>query len=397
MPQDHARDVIIVDAVRTPIGRGHSEKGAFRDLHPLDLLGQVFTEVLARSGVDAADVDDVIAGCVQQLGEQGWNVARNAWLQEGLPIEVPATTVDRQCASGQQALHFAAAQIAAGLQDVVIAAGVEHMGRIPLSAGVRAQDEFGHAFPPKLQAAADLIEKNNMVGQGRSGEEIARRWELSREDLDAIGLRSQQRATAAQTRGAFAREIVEVTLPGGEVVDADQGIRPDTTLEGLAGLKPAFGEDGRHTAGTSSQISDAACAVMLMSRAKAQELGVRARAQIVDQVVVGSDPMLMLTGPIPATQKLLQRNGMTIDDIDHVEINEAFAAVVGAWERDVQADPERVNPRGGAIALGHPLGATGVRLVTTLLHALEDDDHEHGLVTICAGGGLAPATLIRRV
>ena len=384
------REVVIVEAVRTPIGRGHPEKGYYKDTHPNDLLGRCYSEVLERAGVDASEVEDVIAGCVQQFGEQGFNVARNAWLQEGLPIEAAATTVDRQCGSAQQAVNFGAALIAAGIHDVVIGSGVEHMGHLPFAAGMKTQQEFGGAFTPKL------MEKHNLVGQGLGAEMIADQWEIPRSELDELALRSHQLAAKATEEGRFERETVPFKVNGSTYV-ADQGIRPDTSLEALAGLKPVFKEDGRITAGNSSQISDGAAAVLLMSREKADQLGLRARARIVDQTTVGVDPVTMLTGPIPATQKILDRNSMSIGDIDFIEINEAFAPVVAAWKREHNPDMDRVNPRGGAMALGHPLGSTGARLITTLLHTLEDEDKELGLVTMCCGGGLGTATLIQRV
>jgi acetyl-CoA acyltransferase len=384
------REVVIVEAVRTPIGRGHVEKGYYKDTHPNDLLGRCYTELLDRSGVPASEVEDVIAGCVQQFGEQGFNVARNAWLQEGLPIEAAATTVDRQCGSAQQAVNFGAALIAAGIHDVVIGSGVEHMGHLPFAAGVKTQQEFGSAFTPKL------MEKHNLVGQGLGAEMIAEQWEIPRSELDELALRSHELAAKATEEGRFERETVPFKVNGSTYV-ADQGIRPDTSLEALAALKPVFKEDGRITAGNSSQISDGAAAVLLMSREKADALGLRARAKIVDQTTVGVDPVTMLTGPIPATRKILDRNAMAIGDIDVVEINEAFAPVVAAWAREHNPDMDRVNPRGGAMALGHPLGSTGARLLTTLLHELEDEDKELGLVTMCCGGGLGTATLIQRV
>jgi acetyl-CoA acyltransferase len=384
------REVVIVEAVRTPIGRGHAEKGYYKDTHPNELLGRCYTEVLDRAGVDASEVEDVIAGCVQQFGEQGFNVARNAWLQEGLPIEAAASTVDRQCGSAQQAVNFGAALIAAGIHDVVIGSGVEHMGHLPFAAGMKTQQEFGSAFTPQL------MEKHNLVGQGLGAEMIADQWEIPRSELDELALRSHQLAAKATEEGRFERETLPFKVNGSTYV-ADQGIRPDTSLEALAGLKPVFKEDGRITAGNSSQISDGAAAVLLTSREKADQLGLRARARIVDQTTVGVDPVTMLTGPIPATQKILDRNSMSIGDIDFVEINEAFAPVVAAWAREHKPDMDRVNPRGGAMALGHPLGSTGARLLTTLLHELEDEDKELGLVTMCCGGGLGTATLIQRV
>jgi acetyl-CoA acetyltransferase family protein len=390
MSAQQGREVVIVEAVRTPVGRGHPEKGYYKDVHPTELLGRTYTEVLDRAGVDATEVEDVIAGCVQQLGEQAYNIARNAWLAEGLPIEAAATTVDRQCGSAQQAVNFGAALIAAGIHDVVIGSGVEHMGHLPFAAGMKAQQEFGIAFTPKL------MEKHNIVGQGLGAEMIADQWEIPRSELDELALRSHQLAARATEEGKFEREMVAFAVNGDTYV-TDQGIRPDTSLEALAALKPAFREDGKITAGTSSQISDGASAVLLMSREKADELGVRPRARILDQTTVGCDPVKMLEGPIPATAKILQRNAMSIDDIDFIEINEAFAPVVAAWAREHKPDMDRVNPRGGAMAIGHPIGSTGARLLTTLLHELEDSDREIGLVTMCCGGGLGTATLIERL
>jgi len=383
------REVVIVEAVRTPIGRGHPDKGYYRDVHPNELLGTVLVEVLARAGVDPREVEDVVTGCVQQYGEQSTNIGRNAWLQAGLPIETPATTVDRQCGSAQQAVNFGAALIAAGVHDVVIGCGVEHMGRIPLSLGVRLYEELGSPFPPAL------LERFDIVHQGLSAELIAERWGVTREQSDEIALRSQRRAAQATDEGRFEREIVPFPV-NGDVFTIDQGIR-ETTAEGLAALQPAFKADGTITAGNASQVSDGAAAELLMSRGKAEELGVRPRARIVDQTSVGVDPVLMLTGPIPATRKILDRNGMKLDDVDLVEINEAFASVVAAWERELDPDRDRVNVNGGAIALGHPLGSTGARLLTTLLHELERTGGDRGLVTMCCGGGLGTATLIERL
>jgi acetyl-CoA acyltransferase len=390
MPAQPSREVVIVDAVRTPIGRGHPEKGIYRDVHPNELLGRCYTAVLERSGVDAGEVEDVIAGCVSQFGEQGLNVARNAWLQEGLPIEAAASTVDRQCGSAQQAVNFGAALIASGIHDVVIGSGVEHMGHLPFGAVMQTQQEFGSAFTP------ELLDKHNIVGQGLGAEMIADQWEIPRSELDELALRSHRMAAKATEEGRFEREILPFKVNGDTHV-TDQGIRPDTSLEALSQLRPAFKPDGKITAGNSSQISDGAAAVLLMSREKAGALGMRARARIVDHTTVGVDPVTMLTGPIPATAKILERNGMTIGDVDVTEINEAFAPVVAAWLREHGADLDRVNPRGGAMALGHPLGSSGARLITTLLHELEDDDRELGLVTMCCGGGLGTATLIERV
>jgi acetyl-CoA acetyltransferase family protein len=387
---EHGREVVIVEAVRTPIGRGHKEKGYYKDTHPNELLGKTYTEVIDRAGIDAGLVEDVIAGCVQQYGEQMFNVGRNAWLQAGLPIETPATTVDRQCGSAQQAVNFGAALVASGVHDVVIGSGVEHMGHIPMGVGFNWIDQVGSPWPP------ELMEKYNLIPQGLSAEMIADKWEIPRSELDELAVRSHQLAARATEEGRFEREIVPFQVNGDTYV-TDQGIRPDTSLETLANLKPAFKEDGKITAGNSSQISDGAAAVLLMSADKAKELGLKARAKIVDQTTVGVDPVIMLTGPIPATQKLLERNGMKMDDIDLVEINEAFAPVVAAWRRELEPDMDRVNVNGGAMALGHPLGSTGARLITTLLHELERSDKETGLVTMCCGGGLGTGTLIQRV
>jgi acetyl-CoA acetyltransferase family protein len=390
MSGQQGREVVIVEAVRTPIGRGHREKGYYKDTHPADLLGKTYTELLERSGVTGADVENVIAGCVQQFGEQAFNIARNAWLQEGLPIETSATTIDLQCGSAQQAVNFAAAQIASGVHDIVIGSGVEHMGHIPFSAGMETQQKYGAAFTPKL------MDKHNIVGQGLGAEMIADQWEIPRSELDELALRSHQRAVKATEDGLFEREIVPFQV-NGDTFATDQGPRADTSLEKLSTLQPAFKPDGKITAGNSSQISDGAAAVLLMSREKADELGLRARARIVDQTTVGCDPVKMLEGPIPATAKILERNGMSIGDIDIIEINEAFAPVVAAWQREHNPDMDRVNPRGGAMALGHPLGSTGARLLTTLLHELEDEDKELGFVTMCCGGGIGTGTLIQRV
>ncbi|MBV9334261.1 MAG: thiolase family protein [Solirubrobacterales bacterium] len=389
MPQS-GREVVIVEAVRTPIGRGHKEKGYYKDTHPNELLGRCYVEVIERAGIGAGEVEDVVAGCVQQYGEQMFNVARNAWLQAGLPIEAAATTVDRQCGSAQQAVNFAAALIAAGVHDVVIGSGVEHMTHVPMGIGFSWVDEVGTPWPPAL------MERYNLIPQGLSAEMIADQWEIPRSELDELGLRSHQLAHRATEEGRFEREIVPFGVNGSTFV-ADQGIRPATTIEALAQLKPVFKPDGKITAGNSSQISDGAAAVLLMAREKAEALGVTPRARIMDQTTVGVDPVIMLTGPIPATRKLLERNGMKIADIDLFEVNEAFAPVVAAWRRELEPDLDRVNVNGGAMALGHPLGSTGARLITTLLHELERSDREIGLVTMCCGGGLGTGTLIQRV
>ena len=384
------REVVIVEAARTPVGRGHKEKGLYKDTHPNELLGAAYTAVIERAGIDAALVEDVITGCVQQIGEQQMNTGRNAWLQAGLPQETPATTVDRQCGSAQQAVNFAAALIAAGVHDVAIGSGVEHMGHLPFSVAFETLQTYGSPWPQ------ELLDRYNLVPQGLSAEMIADRWEIPRSELDELALRSHQRAARATEEGRFEREMIPMRVNGDTHV-TDQGIRPDTTLQALAGLKPAFKPDGRITAGNSSQISDGAAAVLLMSADKARELGLTPRARIVDQTTVGVDPVIMLTGPIPATRKLLERNGMTIGDVDLVEINEAFAPVIAAWQRELDPDMDRVNVNGGAMAIGHPLGSTGARLLTTLLHELERSDKETGLVTMCCGGGLGTGTLIQRI
>jgi acetyl-CoA acyltransferase len=379
------REVVIVEAVRTPVGR---RGGALKDVHPVLLAAQALREVVRRAGIEPALVEDVVMGCVSQVGEQGLNIARNAVLQAGFPIEVPATTVDRQCGSGQQALHFAANLIQAGVCDVTIAGGVESMSRLPIGSSIASG---GNPFPPSL------MEQYPMVHQGISAEMIAEQWDISREELDAYGLRSHQLAAAAQDAGHFDRELMPVALADGSTVTRDEGVRRDTTLERLAGLQPSFKPDGRITAGSSSQISDGAAVLLLMTPEKAAELGLRPRARIVAQKVVGVDPVMMLTGPIPATKAVLAKAGLTLDAIDLFEVNEAFASVVLAWEREIHPDMAKVNVNGGAIALGHPLGCSGARLAVTLLHELERREAHYGLQTMCCGGGLGTATIIERV
>lgn len=384
------REVVIVEAVRTPVGRGHREKGYYKDLHPSNLLAHAYKSVVERAGIDPILVDDIVAGCVQQIGEQSLNIGRNAWLEAGFPIETPATTIDRQCGSAQQAVNYAAAMIASGVNDVMVAGGVEQMSHIGFGESMEVMKEYGFAYSP------ELLEKYNLVNQGISAEMIADKWDISREELDEFGARSQTLAAQATEEGRFEREIAPITA-NGETYSTDQGIRPGTTTEALSGLKPAFKEDGKITAGNSSQISDGAAAVLLMTREKAEELGLTPRAKILDQTGVGVDPVIMLTGPIPATRKLLERNSLTMDDIDLSEVNEAFASVVLAWKKELNPDMDKVNVNGGAIALGHPLGSTGARLLTTLLHELERQDKEIGLVTMCCGGGIGTGTLIQRV
>jgi acetyl-CoA acyltransferase len=388
--RSNPRSAVIVEAVRTPIGRGHPENGYYRDVHPNELLGACYRAVVDRAGIDPVTVEDVIAGCVHQYGEQSANIARNAWLQAGLPVETAAITIDRACGSAQQAINFAAAQIAAGAADVVVAAGVEHMGHLPIGVGDNWTDMVGTPHPPAL------LERHALINQGLAAELLCDRWELARGDLEELALRSHQLAARATREGRFEREIVPFGVDGDTQV-VDQGIRPDTSREALAQLRPAFKQDGRITAGTSSQVSDGAAAVLLTSPEMASELGLKPRARIVDQVAVGVDPVAMLTGPIPATRRILERNCLRIEDVDLFEVNEAFASVVAAWLREVGADLDRVNVNGGAMALGHPLGSTGARLVTTLLHELERSDGELGLVTMCCAGGLGTASLIQRL
>jgi acetyl-CoA acyltransferase len=385
------REALIVDALRTPMGRSHPERGWFRDTHPNELLGAVYTALLESTGVSPETVEDLVVGCTAPFGEQSRNVARNAWLQAGYPPEIPATVLDRRCGSAQTAVEMAAALVASGTHDVVIAGGVEHMGHVPMTAVAETEKLFGTAWP------AALRERYDFVPQGESAELIADRWELSRDELDAFAVRSHRLAAEAVAAGRFEREMIPMEADG-EKRASDQTIRPGTSMESRAGLKTVFRPDGgRITAGSSSPICDGAAGVLLASREGAEEHGLTPRARILDQTTVGVDPIIMLTGPIPATRKLLERNGMTIDDIDLVEINEAFSSVVLAWQRELQPDMDRVNVNGGAIALGHPVGASGARLFGTLLAEMERRDVEVGLVTMCCGGGLGTATLVQRV
>jgi acetyl-CoA acyltransferase len=384
-------EVVIVEAVRTPLGRGNQKNGDLRDVHPVVLGAHVLKEVAGRAKIDPALVEDVVFGCVSQTGEQSINVARQAVLLAGFPVEVPATTVDRQCGSSQQAVHFAANLIQSGVCDITIAGGVESMSRIPMGSTVFQGP--GGPFPP------ELTETYEFVSQGVAAELIADQWKITRRQADEFSAESQRRAAAAQNEGRFDKEIAPVTI--GEngtsrTVAKDQGIRPDTTVETLATLQPSFRPDGILHAGSSSQITDGASAILLMSKEKAMELGMPIRARIRAQAVVGVDPITMLTGPIPATTKVLERAGLKLSDIDLIEINEAFASVVLAWEREHHPDMAKVNVNGGAIALGHPLGATGARLMTTLLHEMERTDVQLGLETMCCGGGLGTATIIDR-
>ena len=387
---DAGRDVAIVEAVRTPIGRAHPEKGAFRDTHPNALLAACLTALVERTGIDPADVEDVIAGCTAPFGEQSRNIARNAWLQAGYPVEVPAITIDRRCGSAQSAVSYAAALIASGSHELVIAAGVEHMHHVPIDSPMKIVELYGDPWPQ------ELLNRFQFIPQGLSAERIAEQWEISRREMDQLAVTSHARAAAATEEGRFERETVPIETPHG-TVETDQGIRPETNLESLAQLKTPFKPDGRITAGTSSQLSDGAAAVLLASRPAAERLGLRPRARVVDQVTVGVDPVIMLTGPIPATRKLLDRTGLGIDDFDLIEVNEAFASVVLAWQRELSPDMDRVNVNGGAMALGHPVGSTGARLVTTILHELERSDRELGLVTMCCGGGLGTGTILERL
>lgn len=384
------RDAVIVEAIRTPIGRGSTEKGYYGSLHPADLLGRCYEELLRRTGCPSAAVDNVIAGCVYQIAEQSAGIARTAWLAKGFAETTGATTVDVRCGSGQQAVNFAALRIEAGVDDIVVAAGIEHMGRVGFTVHEAAQERWGHALPPELLARHDI------VPQGLAAEMIAERWGIPRAEQDELALRSHQLAHAATEAGHFERETFRVAVDGTEY-RTDQGIRPQTSMSALAALEPVFKPNGLVTAGNSSQVSDGAAALLLTTAERANELGLRPRARVLDQVVVGVDPVTMLTGPIPATRRILERNGMSLDDLDVIEINEAFASVVAAWIRELDPDMSRVNPRGGAIALGHPVGSTGARLVTTLLHELEDEDAELGLVTMCCGGGVGTATLVQRL
>ncbi len=381
---------VIVDAVRTPLGK---RNGKLRDWHPVDLAAETLNALVTRSGVDPALVEDVIMGCVMQVGEQSVNVARNAVLAAGWPEEVPGTTVDRQCGSSQQAAHFAAQAVIAGAHDVIVASGVEVMTRVPMGASI-ADGKYGMPFGPRVGVRYAPL--GGLVPQGISAEMIAEKWGITREDLDAFGLRSQQLAAQATAEGRFESQIHPVLAAEGSLMTTDEGIR-DTSLEKLASLKPSFKEDGVVTAANSSQITDGSAALLIMSEEKADELGLTPRARFVSFALAGADPRLMLTAPIPATERVLAKAGLTIDDIDLVEINEAFAAVVLAWEKEIHPDMSKVNVNGGAIALGHPLGCSGARLMTTLLAELERTGGRYGLQTMCEGGGMANATIIERL
>jgi acetyl-CoA acetyltransferase family protein len=381
---------VIVDAVRTATGR---RNGQLKDWHPVDLAAETLRALVTRNDLDPALVEDVIMGCVMQVGEQALNVGRNAALAAGFPESVVGTTIDRQCGSSQQAAHFAAQAVIAGAQDIVIAAGVEVMTRVPMGATVMSGP--GLPFGNKLNERYAGV--GGLVPQGISAELIADKWGLSREELDAYSVQSHQRAARAIEEGRFEKEIVAVTGADGGVFDRDEGVRPDSNVEKLATLKPAFKPDGKVTAGNSSQISDGAAALLIMSEEKANELGLRPRARFHSFALAGVDPVTMLTGPIPATEKVLERAKLALSDIDLVEINEAFASVVLAWEKEHHPDMTRVNVNGGAIALGHPLGCSGAKLMTTLLSELERTGGRYGLQTMCEGGGMANATIIERL
>jgi acetyl-CoA acetyltransferase family protein len=383
-------NAVIVDAIRTPLGK---RNGRLKDWHPVDLAAETLKALVDRTGIDPGIVDDVVMGCVMQVGEQGVNIARNAVLAAGWPETVPGTTVDRQCGSSQQAAHFAAQGVIAGAYDVVVASGVEVMSRVPMGASM-VDGKYGFPFGPKVGARYESV--GGLVPQGISAELIADKWGLTREELDAFGLRSQQYAARARDEGRFEREILPVLDAEGKLVTADEGIR-ESTLEKLASLKPSFKEDGKVTAANSSQITDGSAALLIMSEEKANQLGLRPRARFVEFALAADDPRLMLTAPIPATEKVLTRAGMTLDQMDLIEINEAFASVVLAWEKEHHPDMAKVNVNGGAIAIGHPLGCSGARLMTTLLNELERTGGRYGLQTMCEGGGMANATIIERL
>ena len=376
------RDAVIVGAVRTPVGVGKPGKGGLSGVHPGDLSAHVLRTLVERTGVDPALVEDVLWGCVSQVGEQAFNVGRNSALAAGFPESVVGTTIDRQCGSSQQAVHFAAAGLVAGHYDVVVAGGVESMSRVPMFSNAVGGEG---PFPPKMLERYD----NGLVNQGISADMIAARWGLTRTQLDEIAALSHERAAAATDSGAFDEEIV----PVGEFAH-DEGIRRGTTVDTLAALKPAFQEDGVVTAGNASQISDGSAALLLTTSEKARELGLTPLARVHTVALAGVDPVIMLTGPIPATAKALERSGLRLDEIGAFEVNEAFASVVGAWYAETGADPKLTNARGGAIALGHPLGGSGARLMTTLLHRMKQDGIRYGLQTMCEGGGMANATIL---
>jgi len=389
-------NAVIVDAVRTPGGK---RNGKLSTVHAVDLASTALKAIQERNDLDPALVDDVIMGCVMQVAEQGVNVGRNAVLGAGWPDSVPSTSIDRQCGSSQQSMHFAAQGIMAGAYDIVVAAGVESMSRVPMGSSV--VKDMGWPYGPSVTARYKPV--GGLVNQGISAELIAEKWGISREDVDTFSAESHRRAQQATDEARFDREIIPMALVDaegnltGETMTADEGIRPGTSVESLANLKPAFKEGGIVTAGNSSQITDGSSAVLVMSEEKASQLGLTPRARFLSFAVVGSDPILMLTGPIAATTKALDRAGLTMDQIDLVEINEAFASVVLAWEKEHHPDMSKVNVNGGAIALGHPLGASGAKLTATLLNELERTGGRYGLLTMCEGGGMANATIIERL
>jgi len=392
-------DAVIVDAVRTGLGRGKKDSGKLSGWHPVDLASEVLRALQERNNLDPELVDDVVMGCVMQVGEQGVNIGRSAVLAAGWPESVPATTIDRQCGSSQQSAHFAAQGVMAGAYDIVVAAGVEVMSRVPMGASMAGG--YGLPFGPKV--GARYAERGGMVPQGISAELIAEKWNISREELDAFSVESHKRAARATQEGRFQNEIIPVKVRDtngndtDEVFDYDEGIRPESSVEKLAQLKPAFKPDGVVTAGNSSQITDGAAALLIMSEAKANELGLKPRARFHTFALAGVDPVMMLTGPIPATQKALERSGLSLDQIDLFEVNEAFASVVLAWEKEFHPDMGKVNVNGGAIAIGHPLGGSGARIMATLLNELERTGGRYGLQTMCEGGGMANATIIERL
>ena len=385
-------DVVVVESVRSPVGR---RNGGLSGMHSADLLANVLTALVDRSGVDPNEVEQVVGGCVGQVGMQTGNIARTGWLQAGLPIGAAATTVDTQCGSSQQATNLAYSLVKAGVVDTAVSCGVELMSKVPMGATIPKDPFVGKQYN------RNYWKHHELTSQFEGAERIAERWGITREQLDAFGKQSQDRAAAAWAEGRFDGQIVPIEAPDGDdatkLVSRDEGLR-ETTLETLAGLKPVMQRDPAfHTAGTASQISDGAAAVLMMTEEKAAALGLEPKFRIVESCVVGSDPVLMLTGPIPATERLLARSGWTVADLDVVEINEAFASVVLAWMQETGADPAKVNPNGGAIALGHPLGGTGAILLTKAMHELERSGGTKALVTMCCGGGLGTGTLVERL
>lgn len=381
-------EVVIVDAARTPIGK---RNGALREVHPVKLGAHAVKAAMERAGITPNQVDHVIFGSVSQVAEQTFNIARNVVLEAGLPIEVPATSVDFQCGSSQQAVHLAAAMVASGQADIVIAGGVESMTRVPMGSSLAGGEPF----------TDNIMEEYNMVSQGVASDEIAAKWSITRNELDDLGYESHKRAAGATEKGFLQREIAPIqgVTKEGELftMTHDEGFRANPNREKMGDLQPAFTQNGVTTAGNSSQISDGAAAIVVMTADKARELGLKPRARIVKTITVGSDPHLMLTGPVPATQKLLEKANMSMDDIDVFEVNEAFGSVVKMWEKEMHADMSKVNIFGGAMALGHPLGCSGARLMTTLLNALDVTDGKYGLQTMCCGGGMATGTIIERL